>query len=79
MSVASKRIDSKEKENPMTDGEDRMGRPTEEQEGLVGRAVDKARERGLIDESMVERAREKGLLEKANGALGALKNRFGGK
>lgn len=47
--------------------------------GLVDRAVDKARERGLVDESMIEKAREKGLIDKANEAVDKLKNRFGGK
>ncbi len=45
----------------------------------MDRAADEAQKRGLVDENMVDRAREKGLLDKANGAVEALKNRFGGK
>lgn len=64
----------------MPEGEDRTGEPTEEQgKGLVDRAADEAQKRGLVDENMVNKAREKGFLDKANGAVEAFKNRFGGK
>ena len=39
------------------------------EKGLVGRAMDKAREKGLVGESMVQKAREKGLIDRADEAL----------
>lgn len=60
--------------------ERRTDGPAEEPEkGLVDKAVDKARERGLVDESTVDKAREKGFIDKANEVVDKLKNRFGGK
>lgn len=64
----------------MTDSKHRTDGPAEGQDGgLVDRAVEKARERGLVDENVAERARETGLLERANGLVEAAKNRFGGR
>lgn len=45
----------------------------------MDRVVEKAQERGLVDEGMVDRARENGLLEKATGVMETPKNRIGGK
>lgn len=60
--------------------ENRSEEPAGEQEdGLVSKAVNKAQERGMVDESMIEKAREKGLIDKANEAVDKLKNRFGGR
>lgn len=64
------------------EGEDRM--PAEErhadepkkERGLVDKAVDKAREKGYVDESTVQKAREKGFIDKANEAVDKIKNRL---
>lgn len=58
----------------------RTDSPADEQgRDLVDRVVEKAQERGLVDEGMVDRARENGLLEKATGVMETPKNRIGGK
>jgi hypothetical protein len=44
-------------------------RQVEEEQGLISKAIDKARERGFVDESTVEKAREKGLVDKADEAI----------
>lgn len=46
------------------------------EQGLVDKAVDKAREKGYVDESMVQKAREKGLIDKANEAVDRIKNKL---
>lgn len=51
----------------------------EQKKSLAGKALDAARKKGLVDESMAKQAREKGLVDKADGVLDKLKKRFGGK
>lgn len=50
-----------------------------DEKGLVDRAVDKARERGLVKESTVDKAREKGLIDKANEAADKIRNKLTGR
>ncbi len=38
----------------------------QEEKGLIDKAIDKAREKGLVDESTVQKARETGLVDKAD-------------
>lgn len=51
----------------------------EQKKSLAGKALDMARKKGLVDESMAKQAREKGLVDKADGALDRLKKRFSGR
>ncbi len=60
------------------DEERRTDGPTEKK-GLVDKAVDMARERGLVKESMVDKAREKGLIGKANAAADKIRNKLTGR
>ena len=63
-----------------TEEERRTDGPTGEQKkGLVDKAVDMARERGLVKESMVDKAREKGLIGKANAAADKIRNKLTGR
>jgi hypothetical protein len=61
------------------EGEQQEARQVEKERGLISKAVDKARERGLVDESMVEKAREKGLVDKADEAIDKARNRLSGR
>lgn len=49
----------------------------EQKKGLADKALDVARKKGLVDESMAKQAEDKGLVDKANKAVNALKKRFG--
>lgn len=64
-----------EEEDRMPAEERHAGEPKKER-GLVDKAVDKAREKGYVDESTVRKAREKGLIDKANEAVDKIKNKF---
>ena len=50
----------------------------EEEQGLISKAVDKAREQGLVSESTVDKAREKGLIEKADEAIDKARRKLTG-
>ncbi len=59
-----------EKEQAESYQEERQeARQVEEEQGLISKAIDKARERDFVDESTVEKAREKGLVDKADEAI----------
>ena len=46
---------------------------------MISKVVDKAREKGLVDEATVDKAREKGLIDKADEALAKARNKLSGK
>lgn len=67
-----------QEEAPQAEEERQEARPAEEgqeEKGLVGKAMDKAREKGLVDESTVEKIREKGLVDKADRAIDKIRDR----
>ncbi len=64
-----------EEEDRMSAEKRYAGEPKKER-GLVDKAVDKAREKGYVDESTVRKAREKGFIDKANKAVDKIKNRL---
>jgi uncharacterized protein YndB with AHSA1/START domain len=67
-----------QEETPQAEEERQEARPAEagqEEKGLVGKAMDKAREKGLVDESTVEKIREKGLVDKADRAIDKIRDR----
>ena len=51
----------------------------DQKKSLAAKALDAARKRGLVNESMAKQVREKGLVGKADEALDKLKKRFSGK
>lgn len=46
---------------------------------LVDKALAKAREKGLVSESMVNKAREKGFVDKAGEAVSKIRNKLVGR
>lgn len=50
-----------------------------EERGPIGKAADKASEKGLVDESTVERAEEKGLIDKAEEMIDKIKDKLTGR
>ncbi len=64
-----------EEEDQMPAQERHADEPKKER-GLVDKAVDKAREKGYVNESTVRKAREKGFIDKANKAVDKIKNRL---
>jgi hypothetical protein len=72
--------ESEQQEAPRA-GEERAETPQEEleeQQGLISRAVDKAREKGLVDEATVDKAQEKGLIDKADEVIDKVRNKLTG-
>jgi hypothetical protein len=56
--------------------EERYTGGSKKEQGLVDKALDKAREKGYVGESTVRKAREKGLIDKANEAVDKIRNRL---
>ena len=48
----------------------------QEQKGLINKAIDTARERGLVNETTVKKVRETGLVDKAKGAIDKARNKL---
>lgn len=59
--------------------EERREKEQKRDGGLVDKALDMARKRGMVDEAQVQKAREKGLVDKANGLVDKVKGRFSGR
>ena len=74
------RAEEEQREAPRAEEERQKARRVEEgqeEKGLVEKAIDKAREKGLVGESMVEKAREAGLVGKAEEAINEVRDRLG--
>jgi len=69
-------IASEHEEEDRMPAQERYTDGPKKEQGLVDKAVDKAREKGYVDESMVQKAREKGLIDNANEAVDRIKNKF---
>jgi hypothetical protein len=67
---------SNHEEEDQMSAEERHADETKKERGLVDKAVDKAWEKGYVDESTVRKAREKGFIDKANKAVDKIKNRL---
>ncbi len=67
---------SNHEEEDRMPAEERHANEPKKEQGLVDKAVEKAREKGYVDESTVRKAREKGFIDKANKAVDKIKNRL---